>query len=331
MLSRLATLVGQTVLIGLITLGLLELLVAASFMAPRLSVLPRPLLQYLYTNIDRNTIQVMPACARYDPAVTYTLRPGHCTFANREFSTQYDINALGLRDDDASLQQPEAVMLGDSLTMGWGVEQDETFAARFERLTGLRTLNAGVSSYGTVRELRMFARIDRSRVKLVVIAYMDNDFLENEQFAATGTLKILSEAEYLRTVENQATAQRYFPGKYALNLLAQLRAAVRRRAAAAVPPSADRQAEVFLKVLDASPVPLAGVRVAVTSFDPSFIAAVTARAPVASSPWARAIQPIDLSALRRTGGAFYVLDDHPTAAGHAAIAAALVQWAKAEQ
>ncbi len=60
MLSRLAVLIVQTGVIGLITMGLLELLVVASLMAPQLSLLPRPLLQYLYINVDRRTIQVMP-------------------------------------------------------------------------------------------------------------------------------------------------------------------------------------------------------------------------------------------------------------------------------
>ncbi len=328
MLSRLAVLIVQTGVIGLITMGLLELLVVGSLMAPQLSLLPRPLLQYLYINVDRRTIQVMPECARYDSGVTYTLRPGRCTFANREFSTGYDINTMGLRDDEASLHEPDTVVLGDSLAMGWGVEADEAFPSRFERSTGSRTLNAGVSSYGTVRELRMFARVDRSRVTRVVIAYMDNDFVENEQFASTGALRILSESDYQRTVRDQAAAQRYFPGKYALNLLAQLRAIVRPRGAAAAPPSGERQADVFLKVLDGAPVPLDGYRIAVTSFDAGFIAALRAQAPKAATPAARALQVVDLSAVPHRDGAFYVLDDHPTAAGHDAIAAALVQWAR---
>src|SRR4029453_16623439 len=48
-----------------------------------------------YINFDRDDIQYNPACARYDPDLFYTLKPGSCTFANREFSVEYRINSLG--------------------------------------------------------------------------------------------------------------------------------------------------------------------------------------------------------------------------------------------
>lgn len=34
---------------------------------------------------------------------------------------------MGLRDSNAALNQPEIICIGDSHTMGWGVEQEETF------------------------------------------------------------------------------------------------------------------------------------------------------------------------------------------------------------
>jgi lysophospholipase L1-like esterase len=129
----------------------------------------------------------MPECATYDETLTYTLRPGRCTFANREFITEYAINALGVRDDEQSMDQPRVVALGDSVTMGWGVEQHEAFPSVFERMTGWRTLNAGVSSYGTVRELRMLQRIDRRNLTHVLIQYSGNDVVENEQLAAVAS------------------------------------------------------------------------------------------------------------------------------------------------
>lgn len=332
LLARTLAVAGQGAVIGLITMLLLEAIVAVSLWRPRLALLPRPLLQYLYTNVDRDTIQVMPACARYDPQVTYTLRPGGCTFANREFSNRYQVNNLGLRDDDASLHGPETVVIGDSLAMGWGVEQDEAFPQVFERLTGSRTLNAGVSSYGTVRELRMLERIDRSGLRTLVVQYTDNDFSENRQFVTTGSLRILSEADYERTVRDNARTVRYLPGKYALNLLAQWRATVRQVAGGAAATDGDsagnwdRHAQLFLDVLERSPVPLQPYRIAVVTLQDGFAAALRQRVSAAAIPWVGRVHVLDLSSLHQQRDAFFVLDDHPTRVGQAAIAAALATW-----
>ena len=124
---------------------------------PRLQAVAR----YIYGTVARDVVQFDPAFARYDAELLYTLRPGRFTFSQFEFRTPYEVNSLGVRDDEASLAAPEIVVVGDSVAMGWGVEQDETFAQLIERRTSRRVLNASVSSYGTVRELRLLDRIDR--------------------------------------------------------------------------------------------------------------------------------------------------------------------------
>ncbi|MEM4655322.1 MAG: SGNH/GDSL hydrolase family protein, partial [Thermosphaera sp.] len=67
--------------------------------------------------------------------------------------------------------------------MGWGVQDDETFAAIIQREIGRRVYNLAVSSYGTHREL---LRLQRSglleRVDIVIIQYCDNDLGENVAF-----------------------------------------------------------------------------------------------------------------------------------------------------
>jgi hypothetical protein len=104
-------------------------------------------------------VQFLPDCGRYDPDVTYTLRPGVCRFRNAEFDTELRINSAGLGDDEASLRDASVVVLDDSHAMGWGVEQDEAFPQVLERITGLKTLNAAVPSFGTVRAIRLLRRL----------------------------------------------------------------------------------------------------------------------------------------------------------------------------
>lgn len=314
----------QVVLISAVTLLLLEAIVAFSFRYPAAALLPPALLRYLHVQFDRRTIQVMPECAVYDPEVTYTLRPGECIFSNREYSNRYSVNSAGLRDDEASLRQPEVIMLGDSLTMGWGVEQHEAYPAQVERSTGHRVLNAGISSYGTVRALKLLERLDRSNLRVLVIQYTDNDYIENEQFVRSGSLHILSREDYQRTVATHSRATAYVPGKYAFNVLVQwqslLRKAMMGGGAAVSGPDAMEQARVFLRVLEASRVRLEQWRLIVTALDTPFVEAVRDLAARSPQEWVHGIQLVDLGHLAKTAGAFYRLDDHPTADGQARIA-----------
>lgn len=175
--------------------------------------------QLLYGG-DRNIIQFMSCCARYDVSLTYTLKPGEFSFSNIEFKTQYRVNHMGLRDDEESLNRPEIIVLGDSQAMGWGVEQDETFAAIIEQESGLRVLNTGVSSYGTAREILMLQRINTDAAAYIVILYDPTDYVENVKFNdGGGTLETMSKETYDSTVSLYLRQQRYYPGKYTNTLV----------------------------------------------------------------------------------------------------------------
>lgn len=146
-------------------------------------------------------IQFDPDCARYDPELFYTLRPGTCSFGTTAFSTSVGVNEAGLRDDAASLVAPRVIVTGDSQAMGWGVGDDQTFAALIEAETGLRTLNAAVSSYGTAREVGMVNRQDRSALDVLIVQFSNNDVLENRTYLEGGrTLSAGSEERYLEEV-----------------------------------------------------------------------------------------------------------------------------------
>lgn len=167
-------------------------------------------------------VQYLPDCARYDSDLGYTLRPGSCVFENTGFSTEIDVNSAGYRDDEASLDAPEIVVLGDSQAMGWGVGQGKTFADIIEAETGRKTLNTGVSSYGTVRELMTLNRLDRSNLKTVIIQYSDNDGHENRRYLSEGTLSTMSEETYAKLVAGNEEASGGF-GYYLPALFQEVR------------------------------------------------------------------------------------------------------------
>jgi hypothetical protein len=335
---------GQMVMRGVFIL--LSLLVAtiivesmlfASMNVPSVpGAMPRPvrrLFQQVYRHFRRSIVQFEPACSRYDPELTYTLRPGRCTFSNVEFTTEVRTNRLGLRDDDAALEGPQVIVLGDSYVMGWGVQQDETVARVVARKTGLKVLNAGISSYGTAREMRLLDRLDTSKLKTLVVQYSENDVEENLSFREhQGALPIMSEAEYNRTVQDYLRTQGYYPGKYVIGLFSKaFRLDVMESSRAHPGPVSSREeAEFFLNVLaHGSRARLDGVQIIVFEVNEqirpprSFIANVAVAGRGEGNPeFIRRLRPLDVAPLLEEGD-FYHLDDHLRAHGHEVIGTAI--------
>ena len=114
-------------------------------------------------------------------------------------------------------------MLGDPYAMGWGVQQDETLARGPARAAGRKVLNAGVSSFGTVCEMKLLDRLDISRLKVLIVQYHDSDLVENLAFREhAGTIPILAAGQYQATVDWYRARQGYWPGRYMAGLLMEL-------------------------------------------------------------------------------------------------------------
>jgi lysophospholipase L1-like esterase len=117
-----------------------------------------------------------------DPDLVYRHRPG--------WSTSYQgvpvhFNELGLRERPIPPREAgerRLLVLGDSVTFGWGVPVEETFPRLLEQTLArrapgsVRVVNAGVGSYNTVQELAFLRRhgaaIDPDQVLLL---YVNND------------------------------------------------------------------------------------------------------------------------------------------------------------
>jgi hypothetical protein len=183
------------------------------------------LMRGIYIEGARNVIQFEPECARYDSGLTYTLKPGEFTFSNAEFKTKYRVNSQGIRSDEADLVRPDLIVIGDSRAMGWGVSQEEMYSGIIREQSGLKTLNAAVSSYGTVREMKLLDRLDVSALKVLVVHYADNDFEENTYFSRHNNfLRIMDKEQYQKVQRRYLAAKRYFFGEYTLLLLYRLAA-----------------------------------------------------------------------------------------------------------
>jgi hypothetical protein len=175
---------------------------------------------YYYNTYDRNIIQFDSNSSVYDPKLFYTLKPNaRFNYSNAEFDNPFATNSMGVRDDENSLNKPPVICLGDSYGMGWGVDQDSTYAQQLERLSGKKVLNAAISSYGTAREIINLGRLDTSGLTHLIIQYYENDFEENTEYLKNHkVLPISSREEYEKTVRSERYNSIYYPGKYFLNI-----------------------------------------------------------------------------------------------------------------
>ena len=113
---------------------------------------------------------------------------GHEHGPNRSaelMGVRIETNSHGLRDREIAVQRspavPRIVMIGDSLTLGWGVQADDTFAKRIERLfaadgRNIEVVNTGVGNWNTVQEVQYFLTKGAAyKPDIVVLNFFVND------------------------------------------------------------------------------------------------------------------------------------------------------------
>lgn len=97
-------------------------------------------------------------------------------------------NERGLRDRPIlpkAAEEYRILALGDSVTFGWGVDQDKIFPVRLESLLQrhlhrpVRVINSGVAGYNTVQEVTYFKQEGIAlQPDLVMLTYVQNDIEE---------------------------------------------------------------------------------------------------------------------------------------------------------
>jgi len=122
-----------------------------------------------------------------DPILLWKLKPNQHLVHAAAGNVPIDINSKGLRDDEFSTQKPSGVyrilVLGDSITFGWGVRVEETYVQQLEHLLNasfpfrrFEVINAGVPAYDTGRELAFLKKEGLSyEPDLVIVGFWWND------------------------------------------------------------------------------------------------------------------------------------------------------------
>jgi lysophospholipase L1-like esterase len=104
---------------------------------------------------------------------------------------EYAFNEIGLRDAAIEPKAPNELrilVLGDSVTLGWGVAEEDTYCRQLESSLAarlkqpVRVINSGVGGYNTDQELAFFRRHAESlKPDLVLLLYVRNDVEVNVQ------------------------------------------------------------------------------------------------------------------------------------------------------
>jgi lysophospholipase L1-like esterase len=141
----------------------------------------------------------------YDPELRYVLAPSQQGWIDDGLVT---VNALGFRGAAIAVPKPEGrfrvAVAGDSLTMGWGVADNETYPARLERLLreaspqhDTDVVNMGVGGYNTRQEVTLLARHAAAlQPDLVLVGFYSNDVpdaLDDTEASAPGGTRIVAE------------------------------------------------------------------------------------------------------------------------------------------
>ncbi|MFX0194692.1 MAG: SGNH/GDSL hydrolase family protein [Candidatus Hodarchaeota archaeon] len=122
----------------------------------------------------------------YDSLLGWKHLPNHDgRFIMSDFDIHVKINGQGLRDRPYSYQRQKGVfrivVLGDSFTWGFGVEQDQIFTEIIERSQdNLEVINMGVSGYSTDQEYLLLKEEGlKYQPQLIMLMFFDNDIYEN--------------------------------------------------------------------------------------------------------------------------------------------------------
>lgn len=132
----------------------------------------------------------------YDPDVRYVMAPSQQGWIDDGLIT---VNSLGFRGKEVAIPKPpgrfRVVVIGDSLTLGWSVQDDETYAARLESLLRQRTagrdvdvVNLGVGGYNTRQAVTWLSRHSaRLQPDLVLVGFYSNDVPDALEDELSGT------------------------------------------------------------------------------------------------------------------------------------------------
>lgn len=147
---------------------------------------------YFAANLDYQIEMTRYAAALKQRAPVAAMSHQHIPSSHaRLMGVDVSINSAGFRDREYPLEKAPGVyrilVLGDSLTLGWGVEAESRFSEILERrldaearsrgaFSAVEVINTGIGNYNTGQEVAFFRSFGRAwRPDLVLLGWFIND------------------------------------------------------------------------------------------------------------------------------------------------------------
>jgi len=138
---------------------------------------------------------VGPPLTEYDPVLGQRLkRSFRCERETPDFTMRFSSNSLGWRGPEPATSRADVVFLGDSFTMGYGVDDGREFPQLLARALGVPVVNMGLGGTGQGRWPRMLRGDARAFEPRVVVLQLCSNDVEDDladglaSFDSQGTL-----------------------------------------------------------------------------------------------------------------------------------------------
>jgi lysophospholipase L1-like esterase len=121
-----------------------------------------------------------------DPYIGHLHKPNNTiVLAGRDFKALHHVDGLGFRNTWPWADRAEIVVIGDSVTFGYGVADDQAWPYLVgQQASPLRVINLGLIGAGPQQYLRLFERFGvKLRPKLLLVGvFPQNDFWDADAF-----------------------------------------------------------------------------------------------------------------------------------------------------
>jgi hypothetical protein len=120
-----------------------------------------------------------------DPYIGYLSRPDSTIIVSgKDFKAEHRVDRAGFRNAEPWPTHADIAVLGDSVTFGYGVANNEAWPAVLARSSGTTVLNLGLIGAGPQQYLRVYERFGANlHAKLVIVGlWARNDFWDADMF-----------------------------------------------------------------------------------------------------------------------------------------------------
>jgi lysophospholipase L1-like esterase len=135
---------------------------------------------FIYYDVEMSRYAVDVKEKSDNPKIGHVHKPNASAYL---MGVDFETNSDGFRDDEYAVERNEnyrIVVLGDSLTVGWGVEKDETFEVLLEGMLSenrpTEMINFGHGNYNTEQQVNLFKEKGlKYNPDEVIVFYFIND------------------------------------------------------------------------------------------------------------------------------------------------------------